>query len=178
VQHVGHPCSKSIIVVLLAVRSLSTSRVYAPRIAMSNPRPIHQPHREIRHVPDETEPSYSYEQETFLPKSEDEVEDEFHRRLQFKGSFWRTSDASSASVGPSFSSMNMDQQSGSDSPETKTEEESPLPRSPPSPKKKEKDLPKSVRDVKQGGVQRVVHSCGTGLHGGFCFSSLSCYLSL
>ena len=77
----------------------------------SRPRPIHQPPREIRSTPDETEPSYSYEQKSFLPKSEDEVEDEFHRRLNSRGSFWRDS---SSAVGPSFSSMNMKQRCESD----------------------------------------------------------------
>lgn len=70
----------------------------------SRARPIHQPPREIRREPDETEPSFSYEQESFLPKSEDEVEDEFHRRLTGTN-FWR-----GGGEGPSFNSMNMKQQ--------------------------------------------------------------------
>lgn len=77
----------------------------------SKPRPIHQPPREIRSTPDDTEPSYSYEQESFLPKSEDEIEDQFFRRLNSRENFWRSSDG--GSVGPSFSSMNMRQRSDS-----------------------------------------------------------------
>lgn len=72
----------------------------------SNPRPIHQPHREIRSTPDETEPSFSYEETSFLPKSEDEIEDAFHNRLNQRSSFWRSSNNSE----PTFSSMNMRQQ--------------------------------------------------------------------
>ena len=72
----------------------------------SHPRPIHQPPREIRNAPDETEPSFSYEQESFLPKSEDEVEDEFHRRLTGTN-FWR---GGGGGEGPSFNSMSMKQQ--------------------------------------------------------------------
>lgn len=48
---------------------------------MSKPRPIHQLHRDLRLIPDEKEPSHSYEQEGFLGQAEDFVEDEFHRRL-------------------------------------------------------------------------------------------------
>jgi hypothetical protein len=45
----------------------------------SKPRPIHQLHRELRSTPDEAEPSYSYEQESFMAQREDEHEDAFHR---------------------------------------------------------------------------------------------------
>ena len=48
---------------------------------MSKPRPIHTMHRTLRETPDEAEPSSSYEQESFLGRAEDEMEDEFHRRL-------------------------------------------------------------------------------------------------
>lgn len=74
----------------------------------SKPRPIHQPHREIRSTPDDTEPSFSYEQESFLPKSEEEIEDAFLAQLNSRSSFWRSS--GSEGVGPAFSSMNMKQQ--------------------------------------------------------------------
>lgn len=72
---------------------------------MSKPRPIHSAPRLLRETPDEAEPSYSYEAETFLGREEDDVEDEFHRRLASNsraregnnattggasGSFWRT----------------------------------------------------------------------------------------
>jgi len=105
----------------------------------SRPRPIHQPPRELRSTPAETEPSYSYEQESFLPKSEDELEDEFYRRLNSSSSqkgnaFWRTS---SDGVGPSFSSMNMKQRSNSGE-----GEEGPVVSSPPS---SNTLLPSSVR---------------------------------
>lgn len=88
------------------------------RFAMSNmnnnatrPRPIHLPGREIRSVPDDNEPSYSYEEKSFLAAGkEQDVEDEFHRRLHGSrhsgGSFWRTASNSSAGE-PAFSSMNM-----------------------------------------------------------------------
>ena len=48
---------------------------------MSKPRPIHTMHRDLRDTPDEAEPSFSYEQESFLGREEDDMEDEFHRRL-------------------------------------------------------------------------------------------------
>jgi hypothetical protein len=49
--------------------------------SMDKPRPIHTLSRDLRDVPDEAEPSYSYEDSAFLARSEDDVEDEFHRRL-------------------------------------------------------------------------------------------------
>ena len=85
----------------------------------SRPRPIHFP-RALRSTPDEAEPSFSYEQESFLGGKEDLVEDEFHRRLAGSrretsgaggpgssgNSFWRTStDSSATSQSPSFSSV-------------------------------------------------------------------------
>jgi hypothetical protein len=96
-------------------------------MSSSRPRPIHNPHREIRSTPDEAEPSFSYEQESFLAvannREGDDVEDEFHRRLaqQQSGqrressgshggggsSFWRTQVAENAQQGPSFSSANL-----------------------------------------------------------------------
>jgi hypothetical protein len=80
---------------------------------MSNPRPIHIPHRPINEKADEAEPTFSYEQDYFLMRKEDDVEDEFHRRLnsgkQGTGvSFWRTS-SSVDLAGPYFNSMNMNQ---------------------------------------------------------------------
>jgi hypothetical protein len=47
----------------------------------SKPRPIHTLHKPLREVPDESEPSYSYEETSFLAQKEDDVEDEFHRRF-------------------------------------------------------------------------------------------------
>jgi hypothetical protein len=89
------------------------------QINMSRPRPIHQPPREIRSQPDEAEPSYSYEQESFLLGAREEAyEDDFHRRLQSTrrdtgGSFWRTSSNSVEFPGPNFSSMSMKQRQDS-----------------------------------------------------------------
>lgn len=82
---------------------------------MSNPRPIH---RELNDEADEAEPSFSYEQESFLMGREEDVEDEFHRRLNSTrrdagGSFWRTSGSSGELAGPSFSSMSMKQRQDS-----------------------------------------------------------------
>jgi hypothetical protein len=91
---------------------------------MSRPRPIHHLHREIRSTPDEAEPSFSYEQESFLAAREEDVEDEFHRRLAQQGtsrressgsqgagggSFWRSASENASGVpqGPSFSSVNL-----------------------------------------------------------------------
>ncbi|KAG7343390.1 Miro domain containing protein [Nitzschia inconspicua] len=45
------------------------------------PRPIHSSHDQLRDTPDESEPSYSYEETSFLAQKEDDVEDEFHRRF-------------------------------------------------------------------------------------------------
>lgn len=86
---------------------------------MSKPRPIHT-HRALNSAPDEAEPSYSYERESYLGGKEVEVEDEFHRRLAGSrrenaysssggsgSSFWRTSTVSSTgegSQGPSYQS--------------------------------------------------------------------------
>jgi Leucine-rich repeat (LRR) protein len=101
-------------------------------MSSSRPRPIsnHLQHREIRSTPDEAEPSFSYEQESFLAQDRahegaDDVEDEFHRRLaqQQSGqrressgshsgggsSFWRSS--TDAQQGPSFSSVNLNSSS-------------------------------------------------------------------
>jgi hypothetical protein len=82
---------------------------------MSNSRPIHNLHREIRSTPDEAEPTFSFERDSFLASPELEKEDEFHRRLQQTtyrgggggggnnsssnvggGSFWRSSSAESS----------------------------------------------------------------------------------
>lgn len=99
-------------------------------MSSSRPRPIHNNlhHREIRSTPDEAEPSFSYEQESFMASASnhegaDDVEDEFHRRLaqQQSGhrrvssgshsvgsSFWRSTVAENAAQqGPSFSSANI-----------------------------------------------------------------------
>ncbi|GKY97822.1 hypothetical protein MPSEU_000740300 [Mayamaea pseudoterrestris] len=90
-------------------------------MSYSTPRPIHNLHREIRSTPDEAEPTYSFERESFLLASPElEKEDEFHRRLQHAthkttggggggnvnaantainsggGSFWRSSSAESS----------------------------------------------------------------------------------
>jgi len=72
-------------------------------------RPIHVPGREIRSVPDDNEPSYSYEEKSFLA-AEHDVEDEFLNRLSGNrrdsgGAFWRTKPAASAE--PAFSSVSM-----------------------------------------------------------------------
>lgn len=87
----------------------------------SKSRPIHNLHRPLVSTPDEAEPSYSYEQESFLGGREEDVEDDFYRRLgagsrrESSGSqagassFWRSSKEADASErGPSFSSVNMD----------------------------------------------------------------------
>lgn len=92
---------------------MSSSSNHSSNPNSSKPRPIHQLHRELRSQPDEAEPSLSYEQESFLMGREDDVEDEFHRRLQNTrrdsgGSFWRTEFG-----GPSFSSMSMKQRQDS-----------------------------------------------------------------
>ena len=50
-------------------------------MSASKPRPIHTLSRDLRNTPDEAEPSYSYEDNAFLGGLEDDVEDEFHRRL-------------------------------------------------------------------------------------------------
>jgi hypothetical protein len=88
----------------------------------NNPRPIHTIHRDLRETPDEAEPSFSYEQESFLGREEDDVEDEFHRRLASNsraregsggissgsgagGSFWRTDATPNwGQQGPNFNS--------------------------------------------------------------------------
>jgi hypothetical protein len=91
---------------------------------MSKPRPIHSSPRVLRSTPDEAEPSFSYEQESFLGDKEVDVEDEFHRRLAgsrretahssgIGQSFWRNSTTSSAGEGsassqaPLFSSVSI-----------------------------------------------------------------------
>lgn len=81
-------------------------------MSYSNSRPIHNLHREIRSTPDEAEPTFSFERESFLASPELEKEDEFLRRLQSNhkhtasggggGSFWRSSSAESSQ--PVFSS--------------------------------------------------------------------------
>jgi hypothetical protein len=81
---------------------------------MSKPRPIHKLHRELNVQADEAEPSFSYEQESFLMGKEEDVEDEFHRRIDSTrrdsgGSFWRTTGSSGDLAAPSFSSMSMKQ---------------------------------------------------------------------
>lgn len=47
----------------------------------SKPRPIHTLHREIRTIPDEAEPPFSYEEPGFLSSRAEAAEDEFHRRI-------------------------------------------------------------------------------------------------
>lgn len=80
---------------------------------MSQPRPIHQPPREIQSQPHEAEPSLSYERDSFLLDKGDKEEDEFHRRSQLStrretgGNFWRRSGSSGDFAGPNFSSMSM-----------------------------------------------------------------------
>lgn len=75
-------------------------------MSASKPRPIHSSatatsavSRDLRETPDEAEPSYSYEDSAFMGGLEDDVEDEFHRRLAITSrqpavvggsSFWRT----------------------------------------------------------------------------------------
>lgn len=82
---------------------------------MSNPRPIHKLHRELNVQANEAEPSFSYEQESFLMgRVEEDVEDEFHRRITSSrrdsgGSFWRTTGSFGDLAAPSFSSMSMQQ---------------------------------------------------------------------
>lgn len=84
---------------------------------MSKPRPIHVT-RPLRSAPDEAEPSFSFEEESFLSNRAVDYEDDFHRRLTSSGarreesgnnSFWRASSsgATSASASPSFSSVNL-----------------------------------------------------------------------
>eukprot|EP00980_Cylindrotheca_fusiformis_P020082 scaffold7161_cov133-Cylindrotheca_fusiformis.AAC.5 len=48
---------------------------------MSKPRPIHTIHRVLSDTPDESEPSFSFERQSFLTTQEEDIEDEFHRRL-------------------------------------------------------------------------------------------------
>ena len=80
---------------------------------MSGPRPIHQPHREIRSQPDDAEPSFSYEKESYLSGGrEEDVEDDFHRRVSTSrrdsgASFWRSTSSGENFGGPSFSSVSM-----------------------------------------------------------------------
>ena len=81
---------------------------------MSNPRPIHKLHRELNVQADEAEPSFSYEQKSFLMGKEEDVEDDFHRRISSSrrdsgGSFWRNTGSSGDLTAPSFSSMSMKQ---------------------------------------------------------------------
>ncbi len=68
-------------------------------MSASKPRPVHTLSRDLRETPDEAEPSFSYEDTAFMGGLEDDVEDEFHRRLASTGkqppvvggsSFWRT----------------------------------------------------------------------------------------
>lgn len=85
--------------------------------SMSRPRPVHQPPRELRSQPDDSEPSLSYERESFLGGKEVDFEDDFHRRVsQSKRSsegggggvsFWRSNTTGENPGGPSFSSMSM-----------------------------------------------------------------------
>lgn len=51
---------------------------------MSKPRPIHTIHRDLQDTPDDAEPSFSYERQSFLATQEEDMEDEFHRRLTFQ----------------------------------------------------------------------------------------------
>ena len=90
----------------------------------SQSRPFHQPSREIRSTPDKREPSFSYERECFLLKSEDKIEDDFHRR---RGSFSRTSS------GGACSSTNKKQRSENQDDESRRrpKESQPVEKSPP-----------------------------------------------
>jgi len=94
---------------------------------MSKARPI-QSSRALRSTPDEADPSFSYEQESFLGSKDVDVEDEFHRRLAGSrrdtfgshgngtsgNSFWRTTASSNTSTSslPSFSSVNLKEKNG------------------------------------------------------------------
>jgi len=73
----GVDWSKASVTVNCSV-SQTTSFVIMPN---SKPRPIHTLSREIRETPDQSEPSYSYEDKAFIGDLGDDVEDEFHRRL-------------------------------------------------------------------------------------------------
>jgi hypothetical protein len=50
-------------------------------MSASKPRPIHTLTREIREIPDQSEPSYSYEDDAFGGDLVVDKEDEFHRRM-------------------------------------------------------------------------------------------------
>ena len=77
----------------------------------SHPRPIPTP-RVLNKTPDEAEPSFSYERESFMDGGKHlDVEDEFHRRLagsrnshSHGNSFWRTS-TTNGEAAPSFASV-------------------------------------------------------------------------
>jgi hypothetical protein len=65
---------------------------------MSKPRPVHSAPN-IRSIPDEAEPSYSFEYELTLSRDRvDDVEDEFHRRLAGPSSGTRRGANGSSSV--------------------------------------------------------------------------------
>lgn len=84
---------------------------------MSKPRPIPFT-RPLRSTPDEAEPSFSFEEESFLSNKALDFEDDFHRRLTSPGvrreesggaSFWRASSSgvNNAVSTPSFNSVNL-----------------------------------------------------------------------
>jgi len=50
-------------------------------MSSSKPRPIHMLSRDIRQTPDQSEPSFSFEDRAFMAGQVGDVEDEFHRRL-------------------------------------------------------------------------------------------------
>ena len=74
---------------------------------MSKPKPIHTTHRPLRETPDEAEPSFSYEQESFLAQSVDDLEDEFDRRLHISNR--RASGGNGNNNNHSSSSSNLQQ---------------------------------------------------------------------
>ena len=85
---------------------------------MSKPRPIPIT-RTLRSAPDEAEPSFSFEEESFLSNNRAlDFEDDFHRRLTSTGvrreesggaSFWRATSTgvNNAVNSPSFNSVNL-----------------------------------------------------------------------
>jgi hypothetical protein len=80
---------------------------------MSKPRPIPLT-RPLRSTPDEAEPSFSFEEESYLSNRAVDFEDDFHRRLTGTrreesggSSFWRASSVNSVAATPSFNSVHL-----------------------------------------------------------------------
>jgi hypothetical protein len=84
---------------------------------MSKPRPIPLT-RPLRSTPDEAEPSFSFEEESYLSNRAVDYEDDFHRRLTTTtsgarreesggSSFWRASSVNSVTATPSFNSVHL-----------------------------------------------------------------------